>query len=76
MVWVGVDVVVGVGVGAGPQSEQLAAIVQLIPQLYSPNNPPIGLLTIIEEPALIQWFLLAPTTKFGDCSVPSQFVTV
>jgi hypothetical protein len=49
-VGVGVDVVVGVGVGAGPQSGQSLAIEQVVPQSYSPNNPPIGLLTKITDP--------------------------
>ena len=60
------DVTTGVGVGAGPQSGQSLAIEQVVPQSYSPNNPPTGLLTVIIEPPKMQCFLLEPTVKFGD----------
>ncbi len=75
---VGVDVAVkvGVGVGVGIQLEQSLATKQVVPHSYSPSNPPIGLFTTGKVPPLRQWFLTAPTSKFGDVVVPSQFITV
>jgi hypothetical protein len=70
-----VDVVLVVVV-VGAQSGQSLATVQVSLQSYSPNNPPSGELTKIILPPLIQCFLLLPGVKLGDCSVPSQFVTV
>jgi hypothetical protein len=51
VVVVGAAVVVVV---VGEQSEQLLLIVQVVPQLYSPNAAPIGELTKITLPPLIQ----------------------
>jgi hypothetical protein len=71
-----VAVKVGVGVGVGIQIVQSLATTQVVPHSYSPNSPPIGVSTVGKVPALRQWFLVAPGNRFGDCSVPSQFVTV
>jgi hypothetical protein len=73
-----VVVVVGavvVVVVVGEQSEQLVDIVQVVPQSYSPNKASTGLFITINDPPLIQWFLVLVTVvRFNVCSVPSQFV--
>jgi hypothetical protein len=69
VVVVGAAVVVVV---VGEHSAQSSAIVQFVPQSYSPNVPVI---TDIKVPPFKQCFLGSePTVKFNVCSVPLQFI--